>query len=201
MDALDFLRSPVFVAVFFLPAFVVLLNKHFGLFCGKTVLPKLPKFARDFWEFVNFEIGDWKKTVLGSAFLGVALNFGFAWLVGMPLWFEGDKPAAFFASVIIAPFGEELLFRAGFIGVLFVALSEAGKTFKQKLGSKTLVILAIFSALYFGVVHPNNNAFELALRVSSGLLYAVLYLSSGKNLVPPIAAHAAGNLAVILMGH
>ncbi|MFA6049171.1 MAG: CPBP family glutamic-type intramembrane protease [Candidatus Micrarchaeia archaeon] len=200
MDSLAFLRSPVLAVVFFLPSFVVFLNKYFGLFYGKLALSKLPPFAKVFWNFVNFRVGDLKKTILFAGILGVSLDVGVAWFFGKPLWFDGDKVAAFFVSVLFAPFEEELLFRAGFIGLLFVVLSEACRPFKQTLGTKTLVVLAIFSALYFGVVHPNNNAFELALRASSGLLYAGLYLLSGKNLVPPVAAHAAGNLAVILLG-
>lgn len=139
--------------------------------------------------------GKWLLIGVGFGLLGWAINRG---VVVLYVWISGDasNPQAGLANTaiggsftqfallvllagLIAPFGEELLFR----GVLFTWLRRWG-----------FVLAAILSSLVFGLAHGFNVVFPAAVVL--GILCAILYEKSG-SIWSAVAAHAANNTLIL----
>lgn len=136
--------------------------------------------------------GRWLLAGLGMCALGILVNIAVVWLYVRVTGDTADPQAALMGAAlkgsalqfvlmlllggVIAPIGEELLFR----GILFPWLRRWG-----------LPLSVILSALAFGLFHGFNIVFVTAAIL--GAMFALLYEWSG-SLWPPIIAHAANNL-------
>ena len=160
---------------------------------GLTLLPRVRSLLAVGLKRVS---GKWLLIGVGFGLLGWTINRG---VVVLYVWISGDasNPQAGLANTaidgsaiqfvllvllagLIAPFGEELLFR----GVLFTWLRRWG-----------FVLAAILSALVFGLAHGFNVVFPAAVVL--GLLCAFLYEKSG-SIWPAVAAHAVNNTFIFL---
>lgn len=141
--------------------------------------------------------GRWLLIGAGAGFLGFLIN---RLVVVLYVWISGDTSnpqqgmadTAMGGSVIqfslllvlgglLAPLGEELLFR----GVLFGWLRRWG-----------FVLAAIISAVVFGLAHGLNVVFPAAIVL--GLLNAYVYEKSG-SIWPSVIAHATNNTLVFVI--
>lgn len=155
---------------------------------GLALLPRVRSLAAVGLRGVS---GRWLLAGAGAGLLGWAVNRG---VILLYVWISGDAgnpqaglaniaiggPAGQFALLVLlagllAPFGEELLFR----GVLFTWLRRWG-----------FVLAAVLSSLAFGVVHGFNVVLPAAVVL--GLLAAYLYERSG-SILPAVVAHAVNN--------
>lgn len=140
--------------------------------------------------------GKWLLIGVGFGLLGWAIN---RVVVVLYVWISGDasNPQAGLANTaiggsfsqfallvllagLLAPFGEELLFR----GILFTWLRKWG-----------FVLAVLLSSLVFGVAHGFNVVFPAAVVL--GLLCAILYEKSG-SIWPAVTAHAANNTLIFV---
>lgn len=160
---------------------------------GLALLPRVRSLLAVGLQRVS---GRWLLIGVGFGLLGWAINRG---VVVLYVWISSDSsnPQAGLANTaiggsftqfallvllagLIAPFGEELLFR----GVLFTWLRRWG-----------FVLAAILSALVFGVAHGFNVVFPAAVVL--GVLCAILYEKSG-SIWPSVSAHAANNTLIFV---
>lgn len=141
--------------------------------------------------------GRWLMIGAGAGLLGFLIN---RLVIVLYFWISGDTSnpqqgmadtamgGSFvqFALLVIlggllAPLGEELLFR----GVLFGWLRRWG-----------FVLAAIISAVVFGVAHGINVVFPAAIVL--GLLNAYVYEKSG-SIWPSVVAHATNNVFIFVL--
>lgn len=93
-----------------------------------------------------------------------------------------------------AAFGEELLAR-GFLLTRFHALFGGGRA--------ALVAAIVAQAGVFGLLHAVQGPTGVAVTAYVGMVYAAIYLASGKNLWAPILAHGVQDtvaLTVMFVG-
>jgi membrane protease YdiL (CAAX protease family) len=106
-------------------------------------------------------------------------------------------PVVFILRSVFTPISEEIIFRGLLLGAfanLFFLIFQKIKAYERVVDCFFLVI----SSLIFMAAHNNYNFSILDLpRLFFGLLYGYLYLSSGKNLAPPIIAHGLHNALVL----
>ena len=144
----------------------------------------------------RFSVEDWKLTIILPAVAGALLYLVLAWLLRLP-----PSPAAalpviavlVFISGIMAPVIEEFEYRAVLIGA---GLPLAKYGFKLS-GSHANIVLLLFSTLIFTLGHDLSSTNIIAEHALLGLSLGIIYLLSGRNLLPPVIAHAAFNLMVI----
>jgi membrane protease YdiL (CAAX protease family) len=163
-------------------------------------------FLRNMIKCLRLDLGDWRFTILLPAILIIVLEVSVARAFGMPLkgqsgvyWFD------FATSGLLHPISEEFLIRGLLLGGFFTWLFPC-KFKNKKLPQITKHILkhgitligVLFSSLVFAISHYNPIFFHFAIRFSASILFSLLYLASGRNLLPPIVAHAAGNLYILL---
>lgn len=84
----------------------------------------------------------------------------------------------FFSSVILAPIGEELIYR----GVVLRCSAKISQRFA-----------IFFSAFIFGIMH--GNPYQLLLGFLNGIILAQITIKTG-SLIPAIICHAANNALV-----
>ena len=112
----------------------------------------------------------------------------------------GSQPI--WKSLFYAPIIEEFIYRAGFIGLLGFLFVLWFKTQKIEIKNEKMLYAAllIFSSLSFALSHTAKIfTIEFLGIFLNGFLYGFLYLWNDKNLLPPIIAHAAGNLFLLLL--
>jgi membrane protease YdiL (CAAX protease family) len=106
------------------------------------------------------------------------------WL-GLPAPSRWELPLAIallraFGIVVLAPLGEELIFR----GALFSVLK------KTRLGAAGAILIP---AVFFAAIHTQYGLSEVALIFLDGALFGLARYHSGSVLVP-VLMHAMGNL-------
>lgn len=94
---------------------------------------------------------------------------------------RGGRSLAWLAPSLLAPFPEEVLYRAG-----LDAVSDA-------VGPVGFVAV---SAVLFGVAHLPRGRKEVALKTVDGVLYATVFVLAG-SVVAPILAHLGYNVAFV----
>ena len=96
---------------------------------------------------------------------------------------RGNVPALIFGLLVVwtlAAFGEELIFRGYLMNTL-------ARVFGNKNGS--WIFACIINSILFGVGHMYQGISGVILLGIVGLLYALFYLGSGRNLWVPILIH------------
>lgn len=143
-----------------------------------------------------------RKSWIGGLAVGIAFGSAFKFLmkaIVMPLlgadpinrayhYLAGNRaaiPAALFAMIITAGFGEETFFR----GYLFERL---GKLFGAGAGAKTLIVL--LTAGLFGLVHyPEQGLAGAEQATITGLVFGAIFAVTGRIWML-MCAHAAFDL-------
>ena len=89
-----------------------------------------------------------------------------------------------------AGFGEELIFRAFFMG----QMASVFDRFKSK-----WIISLIISSIIFGFLHYNNGIQAIISTGITGFILGLLYLQTNKNIWAPYFAHAITNTISFLI--
>ena len=105
---------------------------------------------------------------------------------------KGLEEISLFQRVVIAPFIEEALFRAGLNSLLFLSFSQLGM-----LSIQARLIAAIAQSIIFGALHYTNDydrisAIQAAFAVLGGLQYS--YLNHHFGFVACLLSHMTNNL-------
>ena len=103
--------------------------------------------------------------------------------------FTGENPLLIFVLIAVAaPIMEEIVFRGGFIGLLF---------------KKYPIVGIISSVAVFSIIHSVTNLVEFLIYGAMGLIMALIYVKT-KRLETAIAMHFLNNalaaIAMILLG-
>ena len=148
----------------------------------------------------------WLKTILLA--LGGLISIYFvviilmpivSWLTGQPVdrssfdVLRGNVPALIFGLVVVwtlATFGEELIFR----GYLMNTIKHA---FRNK--NRGWFLACMVNAILFGFGHTYQGITGVILLSVVGLLYALFYLGSGRNLWVPILMHGLYDTSAFLV--
>lgn len=93
---------------------------------------------------------------------------------------------------LFAPIGEEILFRAGLLCLIFFIL----KSFKID-RNKGYLPFIIVSSILFGTTHLFDNWLTIIPYFLSGVFYSVFYIYS-KSIIVPIGMHMLNNGLIIL---
>ena len=159
-------------------------------------LSKTKSLLREGLEGCRYSLGDWKKTVLLPAIIGVVLYLALAFILQLPAAPEAPLFAIavlIIVSGIVAPVVEEFAYRAILIG-------SGLPTIKYRFNQRGTLITAgvlLFSTLIFTLSHDLSSIPLIAEHFVFGLVLGLIYLHNGRNLLPPVIAHAAFNLMVI----
>jgi len=164
-------------------------------------------FRRSSWhEFGLKKPKSWLKTIFLAA--GGLIFVYFVVIVTMPLVIRltgkpvdrspfdalrGNVPALIFGLFVVwtlAAFGEELIFR----GYLMNTLARV-------FGSKNLgwIFACFINSILFGLGHAYQGISGVILLAMVGLLYALFYLGSGRNLWVPILIHGLYDTSAFLV--
>jgi membrane protease YdiL (CAAX protease family) len=148
----------------------------------------------------------WLKTILLA--VGGLITIYFVVIVTMPIVtrltgkpvdrsqfdaLRGNVPALIIGLLIVwtlAAFGEELIFR----GYLMNTLANSFR--QKKLG---WIIACIVNSVFFGIGHTYQGISGVILLGIVGLLYALFYLGSGRNLWVPILIHGLYDTTAFLV--
>lgn len=146
------------------------------------------------WIF-NFEIKS--NGLLHTAFVPfiiVALIvLSYIYLGSPPVTWEGeDSILLFIYTVILAPYGEEILFRAVIFGV-FISISESLKTNLKRI---VVIIGWLSQAVIFMYFHRMGFQPDMMLM---GLVYGGFFYFYKRNLLPSVVGHSTSNLIVFLL--
>lgn len=118
------------------------------------------------------------------------LIFGNLRTYGEPVWF------ASITGGLVNPIAEEVLIRGLFLN-LFVYLALV---YRIKSISKKVLLLAglVITSTFFALSHPNIALLGFTTRFAGSMIYGGLYLAGGRNLLPPIVAHATWNWYLVI---
>lgn len=144
---------------------------------------------------LKINLGDWKITILSPAVIAIGLvvlidnvfnaNAGG---YGETLWF------ALITSGFLNPISEEFITRGILLGMFVYA------AFKFPKEKNLVYVLGLFvTSVVFVYGHNNSTLFQIVIRFLMSLLFGLLYLINDRNLLPPIMAHAANNIFLILL--
>jgi membrane protease YdiL (CAAX protease family) len=155
--------------------------------------------SRTPWREVGFlKPNQWVWTLIVGIAFGAAFKLLMKALV-MPLFgappinqayhfLAGNRaaiPAALFAFIVTAGFGEETVFR----GYMFERL---GKLFGSSLGAKLSILL--LTSLWFGLLHyPVQGLPGVEQAIITGLVFGTIFACTGRIWIPMVA-HAAFDL-------
>jgi len=159
---------------------------------------KYKRLFRELMDGLKSKVGDWRLTIVFAAALAIATDLLLSWALQQPLRSLGE-PLGFslLTGGILNPIAEELMFRGFLIGFGFFFIGFFGlRKYEKPLGAFLIAIVAI----YFAAAHGQQNWFPFVVRLAGGALYGALYVASGRNLLPAIAAHSAGNVLAIVAG-
>ena len=118
-----------------------------------------------------------------------------------PLWFQLTVRS------FLNPISEEVVMRGFIFGCFF--LTTPGLIIKLLKNRKFIkfsfpfhklwvILMLLLQAYLFAICHENPTLFNWSIRLSSGLLYGLLYLVYKRNLLPSITAHITHNLLITL---
>jgi len=164
-------------------------------------------FRRSSWrEFGLKKPESWPQTILLAVgglitiFIVVRLSMpAVIRLTGKPVdrtlfdALRGNLPALLFGLLIVwtlAAFGEELIFRGYLMNTL-------ARVFGNKSGA--WIFACIANAILFGFGHTYQGITGVILLAIVGLLYALFYLGSGRNLWVPVFMHGLYDTTAFLV--
>ena len=106
---------------------------------------------------------------------------------------RGNIPALIFGLLVVwtlAAFGEELIFRGYLMNTLARVLGNKNKGW---------IFACFINSILFGVGHTYQGISGVILLGIVGMLYALFYLGSGRNLWVPILIHGLYDTSAFLM--
>jgi CAAX protease family protein len=154
------------------------------------------------WREIGYVL---PRSWIGSLVVGIAFGIAFKFLmkaIVMPLlgadpinqayhYLAGNRaalPAALYAMIVGAGFGEETVFR----GYMF---ERFGKLFGDGVGAKTLIVL--LTAGWFGLVHyPDQGIPGVEQAMIVGLVFGTIFAVTGRIFML-MCAHAAFDLTAL----
>lgn len=95
---------------------------------------------------------------------------------------------SFISVVIVAPVGEELLFRGVFAGYFFPDLTS----------KKAISLYILVTSTFFSLAHTPNSFIHFFIYFAMGAMLAWLYLAK-RDIRYPMALHAVNNLLSFVM--
>lgn len=162
---------------------------------------------RSSWhEFGLKKPKSWLKTILLA--IGGLITIYFVVIVTMPFVIRltgkpvdrspfdalrGNVPALIIGILVVwtlAAFGEELIFRGYLMNTLVHVFRQ------EKVG---WIIACIVNSILFGIGHTYQGISGVILLGIVGLLYALFYLGSGRNLWVPILMHGLYDTSAFLV--
>lgn len=160
------------------------------------------RLSRTPWREIGYvRPMNWIRTLAGGIAIGIAFKFLMKAVVMPPLgappinqafhYLAGNTaalPAAIYAMIIVAGFGEETVFR----GYMFERL---GKLFGSGLWPRTLIVL--LTSLWFGLEHyPVQGLAGVEQATIVGLVYGTIFAVTGRIWMLMVA-HAAFDLTAL----
>jgi len=106
---------------------------------------------------------------------------------------RGNVPALIFGLLVVwtlAAFGEELIFRGYLMNTL-------ARIFRQEKAG--WIVACVVNSIIFGIGHTYQGLSGVILLAIVGLLYALFYLGSGRNLWVPILMHGLYDTSAFLV--
>jgi membrane protease YdiL (CAAX protease family) len=175
---------------------------NFGVPLGAMLVLAWVRWSRTSWSEIGYtRPRSWTQTVLLGIALGVALKLAMK-IVVMPLLgasatntayqhLVGNRtllPAAVWAMIVVAGFGEETVFR-GF------AFQRLGKLLGSGVRSKMLIVL--LTSLWFGAAHYTVQGISGVQHATIvGLVYGTIFAATGSIWMLMIA-HASFDLVAL----
>ncbi len=164
-------------------------------------LPILQNFKLKVWR--------WECTFLLFPAAVIGADLFLAALYGRPLRSYGFPLVVEAAtSGFAAPVFESIVSQGFFIGLPLTLAEQVSvaRNWRPERRRRALLLVAgcatVLSALFTAVQHPPPanviGTFEFTTRFAGFLLFGGFYLASGRSLLPPIIAHAAGNWFLVL---
>jgi membrane protease YdiL (CAAX protease family) len=152
-------------------------------------------------EGLTVKLEDLKKTIILPVALAIGLDILVSWTYQVPLHASGEVLwFALLTGGFLNPISEEFLVRGIGLGV-FIHLAERISD-RLKKGEPVKYGIYLFGLLFisyiFTINHANYTTYQFVSRFMQAMLYGSLYLFGGRNLLPPMIAHAAHNLFLIL---
>jgi len=201
-----------------IPLFLTSLTFYFH-FKKDEIRKKIEKFKnitrRDFClnllDGFALRFDDWRYTLFVPILAAVALDLLVSWAFQLPLRSMGEPLiTALTTSGFLNAVGEEFLVRGLLLGMFLAFLLTLRKKSKFHFLKKPVqisestyhtasIILVVLTGLVFSISHGNFTFYQFAIRFVNGVLFGVLYLLAGRNLLPAIVAHGAGNWLLILI--
>lgn len=142
-----------------------------------------------------------RKMLLLPAALAIGLDFLVSWTYQMPMHASGEPLLfALLTGGFLNPVSEEFLVRGMGLGAFALLAERTAKRLKKGETAKYGICLfgMLFISYAFTIGHANCTAYQFTGRFAKSMLFGLLYLSSGRNLLPPIIAHAASNVFLVL---
>ena len=136
------------------------------------------------------------KQIAMIALAVIIADLLFIWLtkpVGLP-----QLDYSIIKTLILSPVWEELIFRGLILGLMPAMLENKLKMSRNSSWFKaTFGFLFFIQAGVFFLAHGSGSAIILV----NGLLFGLIYLASGKNLLASITAHTTGNLLIVAISN
>jgi membrane protease YdiL (CAAX protease family) len=209
MEIVEFLDK-AFLPLFVTFAYIAIYSYRIKIFNRikkhvnkKPFLDAIRMLANNF----RFNIGNFWLTIIIPMILAISLDVAIMYIFKLPM---RPYPEPFWFGITVRsffnPVSEEVLARGFIFGVFFLStVTLVEKLYKVKFNQilkYVWVAASLFlQATVFAVSHENPALFNWAIRISSGLLYGILYLAYKRNLLPPIIAHITHNLLITLTGY
>ena len=206
MEIVEFLDKaglPVLILLFYVIVYIYR-NKIFRTIKkrlkNKDQIDSLKLLASNF----KFKIGNWWYSVIFSMIIAIIMDIIIILIFKIPmkpysepLWF-----AIIFRS-LFNPVSEEVLIRGFIFGAFFLTIFKLVEKLRKRPFNPTFlrgwIVVALFLQTYiFASSHENPALFNWTIRLSSGILYGLLYLLHKRNLLPPVVAHITHNLVITL---
>lgn len=201
---LDFLVARIVFPIVITGAFFLFPYYHPKI--ALLMRKRLPRLTRaeidDFLNGFTVRTEGWQKAVVISALLAIGLDAVLGVLFAQSSGGSGNT-FWFFAlfSGVLAPIAEEFLVRGFLLGLCLSIIQLEEK--RHRLSAEALyaryAFAVLFVSLAFTASHMPASWYSFAARFVPSLLYCILFMSSNRNLLGPIAAHAAANWYFIAM--
>lgn len=135
--------------------------------------------------------------IFSAVFIAVLVDVGIV-IALKTSFLPYDEPMWFLLPVrgILNPVGEEIFFR-GFYGLLFLIWIPLLFNI-EKLNWFYIIPTVLIQSFVFTIMHGPSSSASYVIRFVSGTIYCLVYVISGKNLLPGTIAHSTHNIIISL---
>lgn len=180
-----------------------------ALFCLSKFSPSLLmklSCLRNYVDGLRIKIDKKQMTdiILISAFFTIAIMFTVC-KIGPDIENSVFSLEGFVYTVLIGPFGEEVLYRgillnAVIIGMLFVFNKMKMDEHMEKLKFLVIFTICVLMSVPFAESHINTTSQQWIARILGGVFYSLVYFHFNRNLTLAFAAHSTNNLLIYMLG-